>query len=77
MARKDDILQSFLTHDLFVSKYGLKKEEMPTSVMEAFNSKEPILKAIAIIIEGLEWKPQTSDNALNIQIRQFLNDNAL
>ena len=29
MARKDDILKSFLTHELLENKYELKQEELP------------------------------------------------
>jgi hypothetical protein len=77
MARKDDILKSFLTHELLKSKYALKKEELPNTVREALYSDKPIVKAIALIIEGLETSPPITDNALNTQIRQYLKDNAL
>ena len=77
MARKDDILKSFLTHELLESKYKLNRDELPNTVREAFNSDKPIVKAIALIIDGLEKSPSITDAALNTQIRQYLQDNAL
>ncbi|PKQ45957.1 hypothetical protein [Confluentibacter flavum] len=73
MARKDDILKSFLTHELLESKYELKKEELPNTVREALNSDKPIVKAIALIVEGLEKSPTASDNELRNSVLQFLN----
>lgn len=73
MARKDDILKSFLTHELLESKYELKKEELPFTVREAMNSDIPIIKAIALIVEGLEKSPTATDNELRNSVLQFLN----
>jgi hypothetical protein len=73
MARKDDILKSFLTHQLLESKYELRNEELPKTVREALNSDIPIVKAIALIIEGLEKSPSATDNELRNSILQFLN----
>ena len=77
MARKDDILKSFLTHELLENKYELKQEELPKTIREALNSDIPIVKAMALIIDGLEKSPPITDTALNTQIRQYLQDNAL
>lgn len=73
MARKDDILKSFLNHKLLESKYELKKEELPSTIREALNSDKPIIKAIALIVEGLEKSPAATDNELRNSIIQFLN----
>ena len=73
MARKDDILKSFLTNELLETKYELKKEELPSTIREALNSDIPIIKAIALIVEGLEKSPSATDNELRNSILQFLN----
>jgi len=73
MARKDDILQSFLSHELLETKYGFKREDMPATVREALNSDIAIIKAIAIIVDGLEKSPSDSDNDLRKKVLQFLN----
>ncbi|MBK8330501.1 MAG: hypothetical protein IPL09_13810 [Bacteroidetes bacterium] len=73
MARKDDILKSFLTHELLETKYELKKDELPKTVREALNSDIPIVKAIALIVEGLEKSPKATDNELRISVLHFLN----
>jgi len=74
MARKDDILKSFLTHELLESKYELKKEELPSTVREALNSEKPIIKAIALIVEGLDGTSPVTDSVLRNQVTQFLNE---
>jgi len=74
MARKDDILKSFLTHELLESKYDLKNEQIPKTVREALSSEKPIIKAIALIVEGLDGAVPITDPVLRNQITQFLND---
>jgi hypothetical protein len=74
MARKDDILKSFLTHELLESKYELKKEGLPSTVREALNSEKPIIKAIALIVEGLDGTSPVTDSVLRNQVTQFLNE---
>ena len=74
MARKDDILKSFLTHELLENKYEFKKEELPTTVREALSSDKPIIKAIALIVEGLDGTSTVTDSVLRNQVTQFLNE---
>lgn len=74
MARKDEILCSFLKHEMLTSKYELKKSEIPSTVREALNSDIPIIKAIALIVDGLESPTQITDSALRNQIIQYLNE---
>ena len=74
MARKDDILKSFLKHELLSSKYQVEKSNLPTTVREALTSEIPIVKAIALVVEGLESPTQITDAALRNQITQFLNE---
>lgn len=73
MARKDDILRSFLTHELIENNYELKIEELPSTVREALNSDIPIIKAVALIVEGLEKSPTATDNELRNSVLQYLN----
>jgi hypothetical protein len=73
MARKDDILKSFLTHELIENKYEVKIEELPSTVREALNSDIPIIRAVALIVEGLEKSPTATDNELRNSVLQYLN----
>lgn len=73
MARKDDILKSFLTHELLENKYDLKKDQLPSTVREALKSHKPIVKAIALIVEGIGRSPSVTDNELRNTVIQFLN----
>lgn len=73
MAAKDDILTSFLNHDTIQSKYGLSKEAIPNSVREGLHSEIPIVKAISIIVDGLEKSPPMTDSELRKNVLQYLN----
>ena len=77
MARKDDILKSFLKHDILKEKYNVKKSELPNSIREGLNSEIPIIKSIALIVDGLESSTPVTDAALRNYITQYLNDAAL
>jgi len=74
MARKDDILKSFLTHEILESKYEFNQEELPSTIGEALNSDKPIIKAIALIVEGLDGTSPVTDSVLRNQVTQFLNE---
>lgn len=74
MARKDDIFESFLTHELLSGKYDIKKEELPSTVREGLNFDMPIVKAIAIIVEGLDGTSPVTDSVLRNQVIQLLNE---
>ena len=77
MARKDDILKSFFEHKILSEKYKLEPHDIPTTIKEALNSKKPIIKTIALIVENLESPHTITDNALRNQITQYLNEAAL
>ena len=77
MARKDDILKSFLTHELLESKYELKKEDLPSTVREALSSEKPIIKAIALIVEGLDGTSPVTDKVLREQLTTYLNNHII
>ena len=74
MAKKDDILKSFLEHELLETEYQLKKEKFPSTVREALRSDKPIIKAIGLIVEGLDGSSPVTDTVLRNQITQFLNE---
>jgi hypothetical protein len=73
MARKDDILKNFLTHELILNKYQLKPEELPSTVRDALNSDNTIVKAVSLIVEALEKSPTATDTELRNSVLQFLN----
>ncbi len=72
MARKDRILSSFLTHPLIADKYGLSSP-LPSTVREAKESNEPIVAAIARIVDATEPPANAADAALFKLITQYLN----
>ena len=74
MARKDTILKSFLTHEILESKYEFNETDLPSTVREALYSDKPIIKAIALIVEGLDGTSPVTDSVLRNQVTQFLNE---
>jgi hypothetical protein len=74
MARKDDILNSFLSNELLETEYKLKRDELPKTVREALNSDIPIIKAIALIVDGLDGTSPVTDSVLRNQVTQLLNE---
>ncbi|MAB47206.1 hypothetical protein [Pontimicrobium sp. IMCC45349] len=77
MARKDDILKSFLEHEIISEKYGINKDDIPDKLQEGLNSEHAIIKAISLIVENTEGFNTVSDKALYSQITQFLNESAI
>jgi hypothetical protein len=77
MARKDEILQSFLAHELLKEKYNLKKADLPNTVRKALESPEPIVKSIALIVNSLESSTPITDKELRSSITQYLNTAAI
>lgn len=72
MAKKDEIFNSFMEHELLKSKYELKSEETPKNVREAKNSHIPIVKVIAEIvdtIDGIDSEKKTDQQAYDILTR--------
>jgi hypothetical protein len=72
MARKDEILKSFISHPLIKEKYS-REATLPATIREALVSEEPIIKAIALIIENTETSSPQSDLALYRTVTQYLN----
>ncbi len=77
MARKDDIFQSFMQHEMLHEQYELSQDYLPHTVLEALDSDIPIVKAIALIVENLESPHSITDSALRNLITQYLNEAAL
>lgn len=72
MARKDDIFKSFLQHEMLTEEYGLKPSELPDTLRDGLNSTQPIIKAIALIVDNLESSTPVTDKVLQSTIRQYL-----
>jgi len=77
MARKDDILKSFLENELINSKYGISRDSLPKTVREGMQSETPIINAISLIVNSLETPHPASDASLYKSITQYLKIAAL
>ena len=72
MAKKDEIFNSFMEHELLKTKYELNREDIPSNVREAKNSNIPIVKLIAEIvdtIDGIDSEKKTDQQAYDILTR--------
>lgn len=72
MAREDKILQTFLSDPIIKEKYGVETEEYLT-IEQALESNEPIVCAIAMIIEGLDKDSGMNDRTLYQRVTNHLN----
>ena len=77
MSRKDEILTSFLEHKVITEKYNIDPGSLPQTVRSALNSDEPIIKAIALIVENLEAASPATDATLRNIVTQYLNEAAI
>lgn len=77
MARKDEILKSFLEHEIILKKYKIDANERPQNIRSALASDVPIIKTIGLIVENLELSTPITDNALRNLITQYLNEAAI
>jgi len=73
MTRKDKLLKEYMTHPLIQDKYSITSTQIPKSVYEGISSSEPIIKAIAHIINEVEKYPGKSEVEVNQMIRKLLN----
>jgi hypothetical protein len=76
MLNKDKILKSFLSHELLISKYHLEPSDFPETVRVAKESKIPIIKTIALIVDEIESGVVT-DKILKTKIITYLNEAAI
>jgi hypothetical protein len=77
MARKDNILHTFLKHKLLTEKYRITAEEQSMSLREALNSNNVVITTIAIIIDNMEANPPIADGALRTIITTYLSTAAI
>lgn len=54
MAEKDNILLSFMEHEILSTKYNVDKKSLPKSFLEAKNSNIPIIKSIVEIVDAID-----------------------
>lgn len=77
MSRKDEILKSFLEHEIIIDKYHVDSSSLPHNVREALKSDVPIIKATALIVDNLEGPNPATDATLRNIVTQYLNEAAI
>lgn len=76
MARRDEILKTFLEHEKLKDEYKISKKDIPKTVREGLNSEVPIIRTISIIIEKLESSKSSRDIDIYNAVTNYLSLNA-
>lgn len=76
MARGDELFKSFLKNKNLIEKYSISKEKLPSSLKEGLDSKVPIIKTIALIVESVQSK-NTKDIDIYKKVNQYLTNEIL
>jgi len=76
MTRKDKLLKDYLAHPLIQDKYKITDRRIPKNVDDGMMSSSPIIKAIAHIINEVEY-PSKSEKEVEQLIRKLLNKSPL
>jgi hypothetical protein len=77
MAREDELLKSFMAHEILKEKYNIDEAELPKTIEEGMKSKHPIIVAITNIVKGVQKAPASTDNEIASQLFQILNRTAV
>ena len=72
MARVDTLLRAFLSDPIIKDKYGVDPKDYKT-INDALVSKEPIVKAIAIILKKVGLETESDKKAIHQEVIGYLN----
>jgi hypothetical protein len=73
----NELLNSFLDHEMIQSKYDILKKDLPDNLKDALKSDKFIVNSIAMIVHIIQSDSNISDRSLNTKVSQHLNENSL
>ena len=73
----NELLNSFLNHDLLQDKYKIQKNDLPTNLKDALRSDNAVVNSIAMIIQTIQSDSNITDKALKTKVSQHLNEYSL
>lgn len=73
----NELLNSFLNHELLQDKYKIQKNDLPTNLKDALGSENAVVNSIAMIIQTIQSDSNITDKALKTKVSQHLNEYSL
>lgn len=73
----NELLNSFLDHELLQDKYKISKKDLPDNLKDALKSDKAIVNSIAMIVQTMQSDSNITDKALKTKVSQHLNEYSL
>lgn len=73
----NELLNSFLNHELLQDKYKIKKTDLPSNLKDALKSENAVVNSIAMIVQTIQSDSNITDKALKTKVSQHLNEYSL
>lgn len=73
----NELLNSFLNHELLQDKYKIKKTDLPSNLKDALESENAVVNSIAMIVQTIQSDSNITDKALKTKVSQHLNEYSL
>ena len=73
----NELLNSFLDHELIQEKHKIQKKDLPNNLKDALESNKSIINSIAMIVQTIHSDSNITDKALKTKVSQHLNENSL
>lgn len=73
----NDLLNSFLDHELLQDKYKVQKKDLPNNLKDALKSEISVVNSIAMIVQTIQSDSNITDKALKTKVSQHLNEYSL
>ncbi len=70
----NELLNSFLDHELLQDKYKIAKKDLPNNLKDALKSDNPVVNSIAMIVQSIQSDSNITDKALKTKVSQHLNE---
>jgi hypothetical protein len=70
----NELLNSFLDHELLQEKYKIAKKDLPNNLKDALKSDNPVVNSIAMIVQSIQSDSNITDKALKTKVSQHLNE---
>jgi len=73
----NELLKSFLDHELLQDKFKIQKTDLPNNLKDALKSENAVVNSIALIIQTIQSESNITDKALKTKVSQHLNEHSV
>lgn len=73
----NELLNSFLDHELLKDKYKIAENDLPNNLKDALVSDYPVVNSIAMIVQTIQSDSNITDKALKTKVSQHLNEHSV